>query len=431
MKAIPILLALAAFAVVPAPASGSDSTWTGHLAAARAAMAADDGAAARTHLLALDSLVGGHTGAKSALATLAARRGDRAEALRWLAALAATGIWRPVAGDTLFAPWRADPAFRAIAERLEANGAPVANAVVADTLDDASLLAEDVAWDEPRGRFLVSSIHRRKIVVVNRAGRTWDFAYPAAAGSWGIYGLSIDHANGLLWATTAAGPECDEYVPADSGRTALLAFNLRTGGVRRRVELPRTAVRQVLGDLTVGPDGTVYACESLGGAVYRLRRGAAALDTLVAPGPLRSPQGCAVAADGRRLYVAEYTRGIATVDLASGAVAWLEKPYDLSTGGIDGLVRDGDRLIAIQNGPTPKRVLELGLDPRGERIVSWRVLEQGSPRLGEPNHGVVVGRDFVLIGDSGWDRVGPDGRLRTPPGTRPPVLLRLALDAGR
>ena len=62
------------------------------------------------------------------------------------------------------------------------------------------------------------------------------------------------------------------------------------------------------------------------------------------------------------------------------------------------------------------------------RIESWRVLEQGSERLGEPNHGVVVGRDFWLIGDSGWDRVGEDGRLRTPPGARSAVLLRLGLD---
>lgn len=431
MKPIPILLALAALAAAPASAPAADSTWTGHLAAARAAMAADDGALARTHLLALDSLVGGHTGAKSALATLAARRGDRTEALHWLAALAATGIWRPVAADTLFAPWRGDTAFRAIAARLEANGRPLAHATVTDTFTDPALMAEDLAWDAARGRFLVSSIHRRKIVALDRAGRVSDFAAPGAPGVWGVYGLALDAANGLLWATTAAGPECEAYAPADSGRTALLAYDLATARIKRRVELPRAAARQVLGDLTVGPDGTVYACESLGGAVYRLRRGAAALDTLVAPGLLRSPQGCAVAADGRRLYVAEYTRGIAAVDLGSGAVAWLAKPYDLSSGGIDGLVRDGERLIAVQNGPTPKRVLELGLDARGERIVSWRVLEQASPRLGEPNHGVVVGRDFVLIGDSGWDRVDPDGRLVTPPGTRPPVLLRLPLAAGR
>lgn len=433
MKLVRIVLAvvagLALVAGAPAPAgAAADSTWSQHLAAARAALAADDGAGARRQLLAVDSLVGGHAGAKSALATLAARRGDRADALRWLGALAETGIARDVARDTLFAPWRGDSAFRAVAARLEANAAPLARAVIADSLGDPALLAEDVAWDAAGRRFLVSSIHRRKIVALDRAGRVSDFTAPGAGGVWGLYGLALDAANGLLWATTAAGPECEGYSPADSGRTALLAYDLRTARLKRRVELPRRPARQVLGDLTVGPDGTVYACESLGGAVHRLRRGAAAFETLVAPGEFRSPQGCAVSADGGRLYVADYARGVAAVDLGTGAVGWLPRPYSLSSGGIDGLYRDGDRLLAIQNGPTPKRVLELGLDARGDRIESWRVLEQGSERLGEPNHGVVVGRDFWLIGDSGWDRVGEDGRLRTPPGARSAVLLRLGLD---
>ncbi len=422
-----LALAMLLPAAPPPALAAADSTWSQHLAAARAALAAEDDASARRHLLAVDSLVGGHAGAKSALATIAARAGDRAGVLRWLGAFAATGLAREALADTLFAPWRGDPAFRAIATRLAANAAPVARAAVMDTLPDASLLAEDVAWDAPRERFLVSSIHRRKIVAVERSGRIRDFTPPGAGGAWGIYGLAIDPANGLLWATTAAGPECDVFTPADSGRTALLAFNLRTGAVRRRVELPRLRTRQVLGDLTVGPDGTVYACESLGGGIYRLRRGAAAFDTLVAPGVLRSPQGCTVSADGHRLYVADYARGIAAVRLDGGEVVWLPRPYTLSSGGIDGLVRDGQTLLAIQNGPTPKRVLALILDEAGDRIESWRVLEQGSPRLGEPNHGTVVGRDFVLIGDSGWDRVGEDGRLRTPPGARPPVLLRLPL----
>ena len=428
----PLALAFALALTTSASADAAvDTTWTQRLEAARAAMAADDVVSARRHLLALDALAGGHTGAKSALATLAARQGDRAEVLRWLDALAATGIWRPVADDTLFARWRADTAFRAVASRLAANAAPIANAVLVDSLGDPGLLAEDVAWDAAGGRYLVSSIHRGKIVALDRAGRVTDFTAPGAADVWGVYGLALDRANGLLWATTAAGPEYAGFAPGDSGRTALLAYDLRTARLKRRVELPRAPARQVLGDLTVGPDGTVYACESLGGAVHRLRRGAAAFDTLVGPGTFRSPQGCAVAADGRRLYVADYTRGVAAVDLASGAVGWLPKPYALSSGGIDGLCLTGGRLLAIQNGPTPKRVLELGLDPRGERIESWRVLEQASERLGEPNHGVVVGHDFVLIGDSGWDRVGEDGRLRVTKESRPPVLLRLRLDAGR
>ena len=422
---LPIALTILAVAT-PAHAA-PDSTWSQHLQAGRAALARDDRAGARHHLLAVDSLVGGHTGAKSALATLAARDGRRDEALHWLTELAATGITRAIGADAAFAPWRDDPAFGAVAARLDSNAMPIANAVVAHSLGDVALLAEDVVWDAGEKRFLVSSIHRRKIVALDETGRATDFIRPGAGGAWGIYALALDSKRGRLWATTAAGPECEGWTAADSGRTVLLAYDLRTARPERRVELPRSAERQVLGDLAVASDGTVYVCESLGGAVYRLQPGSNRLETMVPPGAFRSPQMPVLAADGKRLYVVDYSRGVAVVDLASGATDWLPKPYTLSSGGIDGLYRDGDRLLAIQNGTTPHRVLELSLDHAGTRIKSWRVLEQASERLGEPNHGVIVGRDFFLIGDSGWDRVGDDGLLHTTPEARPAVLLRLNL----
>ncbi len=421
-------LAIATVAMLAPARARADSTWTQHLQAGRGALAHDDRAGAWHHLLRVDSLIGGHTGVKSALASLAAREGRRDEALRWLRALAETGIARAIGGDTTFARWRDEPEFRAVTARLDSNAAPIANAQLSHSLGDASLLAEDVVWDANGRRFLVSSIHRRKIVAVDRAGRITDFTAPGADSVWGVYGLALDAGRRRLWATTVAGPESDVYAPADSGRTAMLAFDLRSARVRQRFELPRTPARQVLGDLTLGRDGTVYVSESLGGALYRLSPGGATLEVLVAAGTFRSPQGMAVAADGRRLYVADYSRGIGVVDLVTRSTTWLAKPYSLSPAGCDGLYRDGDRLIAIQNGTTPHRVLELRLDSTGTAITRWRVLEQASERMGEPNHGALVGRDFHFLGDSGWERVGEDGRLVTVPGSRPPVLLRLRLE---
>jgi hypothetical protein len=132
-----------------------------------------------------------------------------------------------------------------------------------------------------------------------------------------------------------------------------------------------------------------------------------------------------VASDGHRLLIPDYPRGLAALDLSSGRVAWLAKPRTLASGGIDGLYRAGRTLVAIQNGTTPKRVLELTLDRDETRITGWRVLERGSEWLGEPNHGTWVGRDFFFIGNSGWDRVGEDEVLQTPAGARPAVLLEL------
>src|SRR5262249_5854216 len=161
-------------------------------------------------------------------------------------------------------------------------------------------------------------------------------------------------------------------------------------------------VRHVLGDLTIGPDGTVYVTDSVAGGVFRLRPGSPALETLARAGTFGSPQQPAVTGDGQRLLVPDYPRGIAPLGLRGGTVRWLARPRTLACGGIDGLVRDGDRLLAIQNGTAPHRVLELSLDPAAERIVGWRVLEQASRGLGEPNHGVIVERTLMLIGNSGW-----------------------------
>lgn len=432
MRQTPALL-LALSLLVPldglARSAPADTTWAQRLQLGRAALRRDQRELARVHLARVDAEVGGHSGALLGLATLAARERARDEALRHLRTLAGSGLAIPIAHDTSFARWLAEPEFVAVVARLDSNAKAISPSSVLHELIDASLLAEDVAYDAKRARYLVSSIQQRRVLAVDaRHGHITPFCAPGAGGLWGAYGLALDARRGLLWVSTSAGAECDSFAVADSGRTALMAFDLTSAKAVRRVELARTAERQMLGDLTLGPDGTVYASESLGGAVYALAPGSDTLTRLVAPGVFRSPQQPALSADGRLLYVADYSRGIGFVDLRSRATGYLPKPYDLASGGCDGLIRHGDRLIAVQNGTSPHRILELALSLDGRGITGWRVLEQASARMGEPTHGLVVGRDYVWLADSGWDRVGDDGRLSTPAGATAPVLMRLPLN---
>lgn len=420
MRLVCILALLGLWAV---PLSAAELGWYEHLGAARAALARGEDAAAMPHLLHVDSIVGGHSGAMFALAQTAARRGDRGMALRYLRDYAATGLTRSIRGDSTFHILEGDTAFVAVATRLDSNATAMAKAEVVARLDDPSLLIEDVAWDSRRRRFLVSSIHRRRILVLNAEGSLSEFAR-AGPQTWGFFGLAIDAARGRLWATTAASPTSEGFEAADSGRTALVAFDLATARQVARVELPRDGGKHVFGDLTLGRDGTVYVTESIGGGVYRLRPGRSTIDTLAAAGAFHSPQMPVMTTDGR-LLIADYSRGLAALEIVSRRVTWLPKPRTLASGGIDGLYKDGKKLIAIQNGTAPRRVLELALDPGETRIVGWRVLEQASEWLGEPNHGTFVGHNFYFIGNSGWDRVGDDEVLQTPADARPAVLLRL------
>jgi len=406
-----------------------DQTALDRLRTAQACLGSHDLEGAKLALEDADRMLGGHAGSMSALASIATRQSNTKDALLWLDRLAATGLSRNVEKEESFARLKSNPQFQSIATRLKANGDPIANATVAFRLSDPALLAEDVVWDAPRHRFLISSVHEGKIIAVDPQGVASDFVPAGAKDLWSIYGLAIDGKHNRLWATTAAGPEFANFQLADSGRTALLGYDLKNGKQVARFDLPPDGKRHVLGDLTVGAEGAVYVSESIGGGVYRLPGPkASALDTVLAPHFLGSPQMPALTADGRSLVVADYPQGLFVIDLAGRGGHWLPKPHSLATTGIDGLYLYENRLIGIQNGTSPHRVLEMQLAPDSTQVVTWHVLEQATPDLGEPNHGVVVDRDFYFIGNSGWDRVGDDGMLKTPSDAKAPVLLKLRLD---
>jgi sugar lactone lactonase YvrE len=115
-------------------------------------------------------------------------------------------------------------------------------------------------------------------------------------------------------------------------------YDLQTGKVLKRYDLQRVDGQQhVLGDMTLSPAGDVYIGDA-SGAVYMISHSKDELEILVPPGEMVGPQTPALTPDGKRLFVADYGRGIAIVDLASRAVSWLATPKNLGAAGIDGFI---------------------------------------------------------------------------------------------
>ena len=396
---------------------------------ARARMARGDLETARRDFARLDSMAGGLPSTTYALAQIAGRQGDRSRALRYLRAYAAMGLWRPAARDSSFAAFATDTAFAAVTAAFERNLRPIERATLERRLEDASLLAEDIAYDAMSRTFYVSSIHRGKVVAIDSTGAAGDFVPDGAEPGRGIFALALDRKSGRLWGTVVATPTAAGYDPADSGRAGLVAWDLLTGEPRARVELPFDGAPHVLGDMTLGPDGSLYVTDSVAGALDGLRPGAPTLDLLAPPGTFGSPQTPVVVETGKRLWIADYPRGLVEFDLLRRRVRPVPKPPTAALAGIDGmaLMSRGNVLLAIQNGTQPIRVLALTLDPARRRVTGARVLERASALMGEPNHGVVVGDDFMMIGNSGWDRVNREEELETPDGSTAPAILRLRI----
>jgi hypothetical protein len=293
---------------------------------------------------------------------------------------------------------------------------------------DADLLAEDLTLDTHSGIRYVSSVHMGKVLAVDSAGRWSDFASASELSAWGIYALSADAAHARLWISSVAGAVSPPYQVADQGRSAILRLNLDDHTVEQRYEL-HDGHPHAFGDMALSARGDLYVSDGVGGGVYCI--GAepdAAMEARVGPGTLRSPQSPVPLPDGKRLLVADYSRGIAIVNLQGPqSVSWLRHAPELAVYGIDGLYLYGRTLIAIQNGTAPERLLYMRLDPSFTRVLNWRVALARAPGLGDPTHGVVRDHQFEFISNSGWDRVDDQGQLKSAPAATHPALWSIEL----
>jgi hypothetical protein len=336
------------------------------------------------------------------------------------------GVVADIATDPDLESLAALPGFQAVIDKMKALEAPVGRSGVAFTLPEQDLITEGIAHDPRSGSFFVSSVHRRKILRVDKAGVARDFTAEGQDGLMAVLALAVDAPRRALWASSEGVTYMSGFRKEDEGRSFVFEYDLRTGRLRRRLGLPAGVSDGHLSDLTVASGGDLYVSDPESGRVYRLAAGEDALRVLVPPGPLGSPQGLALSADGRWLFVADYTQGIARVDPRSGAVTLLEAPEDAALTGIDGLILLGGALVGIQNGVRPHRLLSLRLDAAAARIGSVTVLERAHPRWDEPTLGVRVGRDLYYVAASQYGAIQKDGSLAADK-LQPPVVLKLSL----
>jgi sugar lactone lactonase YvrE len=249
-----------------------------------------------------------------------------------------------------------------------------------------------------------------------------------ADASWSALGLAIDPVRRILWLGTAAIPETAEVDTTEIGRGAVIGLDLDSGQRVAELALPDDGREHVPGDLSVAPDGTLFVSDGTAGILWVLRPGSEALDVLAGPDALVSPQGSALSASGRTLWLADYALGILAVDPATGAARRAAQPSNASLLGIDALVVDGEGVIAVQNGVRPARVLRIGADEVAGVLRSWVVLAGGLPAFEEPTGATISDGRLYLIANSHWDRF-EDGELADPESLSPPLVLSVRLDS--
>lgn len=287
----------------------------------------------------------------------------------------------------------------------EVRGQPIEASRTLTTLPAEALLVEDVALDRKSGRLFASTVVSRALFEIGGAGEWRRVAINQPAS---LSGMALDEGRHTLW--VAAGFYDQTPAPA-TGERGVIGIDLESGEVFRKAT-PEGATPS---DLAIAPDGRLYASDPLSGAIYSTTREIWQLWPLVEPGTFRSPQGIVPWEGG--IIVSDYAYGLAFVDRAGRA--WrIESDRPMLLDGIDGMWRRGDRIVAIQNGTRPARIVELTMARDGKRVGAIRVLERAHSAWTEPVGGSLSGNELIYVATGQWDRFG-DGGARV--ADKPPI----------
>jgi sugar lactone lactonase YvrE len=358
-------------------------------------------------------------------AVIAARRSDTTTARAALRAYADLGLGRSLA-DTVFNKFRSLPWFPSVATRHDENRGPMANSVERARLVDSTLWPEGVDYDPRTRRLYVTSVRRRSVLEVSARGEERFVVPPDGSVLPAVLSARVDAARGLLWLGTSAVAGMHGYAESDSAAAALIAVRIDDGQIVKRYDLARTT-RHALGDVALSSRGDVFTSDSSDPVLYWLKPDADTLEAIRHP-LIRSPQGIAVVPGENVVFVADYSHGILRVDLATRRVTRLDDAPGATSLGCDGLTWYQGSLIAVQNGVFPPRIVRFDLDASRTRLTSARVIDRNTALADEPTAGVMIGREFVYVANSQWEKYAPDGARR--PGTTlsRPLLLSILLD---
>jgi hypothetical protein len=266
-------------------------------------------------------------------------------------------------------------------------------------IPDPTLEPEGIAYDAAERRFFLGSM-KGAIWQVDASGRASPFVREDPT-LLPVLGIKVDASRKLLWAVNTIYPD---FPPAPTpkpgvGLTALNVYELATGKLLKRHVLDERPTVHAFNDVVVAKSGDAYTTNSSANAVFRVDAGGK-LAPLLSDGTMTMPNGLALSANERILYVA-HIEGISAIDLASRKRSLLAVSRTMAVGSIDGLAATERSLIGIQTSPYLQRTIRMDLDATGLAVEKITVLDARShPRLAQTT-GVIVGDAFFTIAHPG------------------------------
>jgi len=352
------------------------------------------------------------------IAFLAAETGNLQRAETAARSFAAAGQTPGTAIQNKLAEKLAPKIWQGIKTTFDANAVPIGDASVHAKVPISVKLIEGIAVT-PEGRIFVSSVVSGAIYEIS-AGQTSPLVDAQDHSMGSFFGMAYNGTNKSLFVTYARVDQTPG-TKAEEGRTGIAEFDVHSGALKNNWVLDGPTDTHQIADLVITHDQRVYASDATGKAVYMLND--ASLVKVFDLPTAMSPQGLAEL--NGKLYLADYGRGIWRLDRALGTAILLSRNRTTNLIGIDGLTAHKGKLLAIQNGSNPQKVIALSLSADGKSVVGLDVVAQSLAGFDEPTLGASAVGGYYFVAGSQWPKFGPGETLRDGASLNPTTILRL------
>ncbi|HEV7397267.1 MAG TPA: SMP-30/gluconolactonase/LRE family protein, partial [Pyrinomonadaceae bacterium] len=350
--------------------------------------------------------------------------GNKEEAFAWLNRLADMGLVYAIDRDDDFKSLKGDERFIAAIQRFENNRKPIGNSVNAFTVNEKGLVPEGIAYDPVEKIFYLGAVYKRKIIRVNSAGEAKDFSSPAD-NLWSVMGMRVDSKRRVLWVCTASHPQMMNFNEKENGLSGVFKYDLKTGKLVKKYLVPADSKSHWLGDLVLDSRGEVFATDSVTPAIYRLNQEKDSLEVFLKNDAFVNVQGLAFSKDEKQLFMADYLKGVFVIDMKTKMPTLMATSPTITMLGLDGLYFHDWKLIGIQNGVSPNRLVQISM--KDTEVTKLEVLEANNTVFDEPTLAVLVGDSLFYIANSQWGAIDEKGRLASVDKLKDPVVLKIKL----
>jgi len=263
-------------------------------------------------------------------------------------------------------------------------------------------VAAGLAYDAVSRRYLFGDRDGRKLRVVGEGlDHAVDLVRAESAGFLDVQALAIDTRRGDLW--VASGD-------ADGRTAALHKLQLISGRPLRSVSFAVDDEPVVPVDVAIAADGTVIVLDANGG-LHRLPPGASAIER-IARVPAGRATSLAPAEDG--VWFVAHESGVSRVDVASGRVAAVGAPPEVSLAAFERIRAHRDGLVGIQaDADGTRRIVRLALAGRRRSVQRATIYDTRIASAAGPVFLAVSGDDLSFV------TTGPHTASPTPAGAMP------------